>query len=50
MFMKLGMEQYALKLYKVYINDEPELTLTYFKAISNFAKLVFELTVAPDIR
>ena len=24
----------------VYINDDPELTLTYFTAISNFAKLV----------
>ena len=46
MIMKLGMEQYELKLYKVYISDGPELTLTNF----NFAKLVFVLTVAPDIR
>ena len=37
--MKLGMEQYVLKLYKVYINDYPELTLTPFKTMSNFAKL-----------
>ena len=50
MIMKLGMEQYALKLYKVYITDDPELTLTYFKAMSKFAKLIFEFTVAPDIR
>ena len=52
MIMKLGIEQYVLKLYKVYINDDPELTLTYFKTIymSNFAKLVFVLTVATDIR
>ena len=26
--LELGMENYVLKLYKVYINDEPELTLT----------------------
>ena len=48
--MKLGMEHYVLKLYKVYINDDPELTLTHFKTISNFAKLVFVLIVGPDIR
>ena len=34
MIMKLGMEQYVLKLYKVYINDDPELTLTQFKTIT----------------
>ena len=50
MIMKLGMEQYVLKLYKVYINDDPELTMTYFKTMSNFAKLVYVLIVAPDIR
>ena len=50
MIMKLCMGQYVLKLYKVYINDDPELTMTYFKTMSNFAKLVFVLTVAPDIR
>ena len=50
MIMKLVMEQYVLKLYKDYINDDPRLTLTHFKTITNFAKLVFVLTVAPDIR
>ena len=50
MVMKLGMEHYVLKLYKVYINDAPELTLTHFMTISNFAKLVFVLIVGPDIR
>ena len=40
MIMKLGMEQYVLKLYKVYINDDPELTLTNFKTVSTFVKLV----------
>ena len=29
MIMKLGMEQYVLKLYKVYVKDDPELTMTY---------------------
>ena len=39
--MKLGMEHYTLKLYRVNINDDPWLTLTYFTTISNLAKLVF---------
>ena len=34
--MKLGMEQYVLKLYKVYIKYDPELPLTHFKTMSNF--------------
>ena len=50
MIMKLCMEQYVLKLYKVNINDDPELTLTHFKTMSNLAKLVFVLTVGPDIK
>ena len=41
MIMKLGMEKYVLKLYKVYINDIPELTMSHFTTISNSAKLVF---------
>ena len=50
MIMKLCMEQYVLKHYEVYINDDPELTLTHFKTMSNFAKFGFVLTVGPDIR
>ena len=50
MILKLGMQHQRLKLYKGYVNDDPELTLTHFKTVSNFAKLVFVLTVAPDIR
>ena len=46
MIMKLGMKHYELKLYTVYINDDPELTLTYFTTISNLAKHVFVLIVA----
>ena len=34
------------QLHKVYINDDPELTLTHFKSMSK----VSVLTVAPDIR
>ena len=41
MIMKLGMDLYVLKLYKFYINDDPELTLTHFKTMSTLAKLVF---------
>ena len=41
MILKLGMEDNVLKLYKVYINDDPELTMTYFKTMSNLAKLIF---------
>ena len=50
MIMKLGMEQFILKLCKVYINDDPELTLTNFKTMSNLAKLVSAFKVGPDIR
>ena len=49
MIMKLGMGQYVLKQYQVYLND-PELTLSHFKTMSDLVKLVFALTVAPDIR
>ena len=50
MILKHGMQHQGLKLYKVYINDDPKLTLTYFTTITNFAKLDFVLIVGPDIR
>ena len=50
MIMKLSMEHYELKLYTVYINDDPELTLTYFTAKPNLVKLVFVLIVGPGER
>ena len=50
MTMKLGIEHYLLKLYKVYINVDPELTLTNFKTMSNLGKLVFVPLVGPGIR
>ena len=48
MIMKLGMEHYNLKLYKVYINYDPELTLTYFTAMSNLVKLVLLFIVSGE--
>ena len=50
MMMKLGIEHYVLKLCKVYINDDPELTLTPFKTMSDLAKLIFVLIIGLDIR
>ena len=50
MLMKLCNEQYVLKPYNVYINDDPELILIHFKTMSKLAKLVSVLTVGPDIR
>ena len=46
MVMKLGMGHYVFNLYKVYINDDPKLTLTYFMTMSNFGKSCFVLMVA----
>ena len=42
MILKLGMQHGELKLYKVYINDDPVLTLTYFTARSNWVAYSFE--------
>ena len=39
LIMKLGMGHYVIKLYKVYIDDDPELTMTYFTTMTNLAKL-----------
>ena len=41
MILKLGMKHWGLKLYKVYINDDPGLTLTYFTARSNLVSYAF---------
>ena len=42
MILKLGMKHWGLKLYKVYINDDPGLALTYFTARSNWVICTFE--------
>ena len=39
MILKLGLDHQGLKVYKVYIDDDPGLTLTYFTARSNLVKI-----------
>ena len=41
MVLKLGMQHKRLKIDKVYINDDPGLTLTYFMARSNLVTYAF---------
>ena len=41
MVLKLGMYHWGLKLYKVYINDDPWLTLIYFTTRSNWVTYTF---------
>ena len=43
MILKLGRYHWGHKLYKVHINDDPGLTLTYFTARSNWVNCTFEL-------
>ena len=43
MILKLGMKHLGHKLYKVYINDDPGLTWTYFTASSNWFTYTFEM-------
>ena len=42
MSLKLGMQHRGLKLYRVYINDGPGLTLAYITARSNLVVYMFE--------
>ena len=49
MIMKHGMAHYELKLYILYMDNDPEFTMTYFTVMSNLEKLVFVLIVGPDI-
>ena len=42
MILKLGMQHRGLKLYRVCINGDPVLTLTYFMAWSNLVTCAFE--------
>ena len=41
MIMKLCMEHYVLKLYTVYINDDPELELDLFYSNAKFGETCF---------
>ena len=36
MILKLGTYHWGIKLYRVYINNDPGLTLTFFAARSNY--------------
>ena len=38
MKLKHGMDHWGHKVYKVYINEDPGLTLIYFKAMPNLVK------------
>ena len=42
MILKLGLQHQGLKLYKVYTNDDPGLTLTYFTERSNLVAYMSE--------
>ena len=41
MTLKRGMQHRVHKYYQVYSNDDPGLTLTYFKAMSNLLPYAF---------
>ena len=41
MALKVGMQHQVLEYYQVYSNDDPWLTLTYFKARSNLVPYAF---------
>ena len=42
MVLKLGIWHRGLELYKVFMNDDPWLTLTFFTARSNWVTYTFE--------
>ena len=42
MILKLGMQHQELKLYKVFINIDTGLIMTYFTAMSNWVAYRFE--------
>ena len=42
MLLQLGIQDQELKLYIMYINDDPRLTLAYFTAMSNLVAYTFE--------
>ena len=41
MSLKLGMQHRVLKYYRIYLNDDPGLTLTYFTPRSNLVPYAF---------
>ena len=47
MILKLGMDQQGLKVYNMYIKDDPGLTLTYFMERSNLIKIAYYAYTRP---
>ena len=50
MILKLDTDHQELKVYKVYINDDPGSTLTYFTARSNLVKISHCDNTRPKVR
>ena len=50
MILKLGMDHQGLKVYRIYIKDDPGLTLTYFTAKSSLVKFAFCDFTGPIVR
>ena len=48
--LQLGMGHRGLQVYKVYINDDIELTLPYITALSNLFKLAYCTYTGPGER
>ena len=46
MILKLGMDHCKHKVYEIYINDDPGLTVTLFKARSNLVKIASRYQVS----
>ena len=45
----LGIQRQGIKLYKVYINDDTGLTLTYFTARSNLDAYAFQWIIGKTL-
>ena len=41
MTLKIGMPHWVLQYFQIYLNDDAELTLTYFTARTNFVPYAF---------
>ena len=42
MILKLGMKHQGMEVYKIYVNHDPGMNLTYFRARSTYVAYVFE--------
>ena len=50
MILKLGIDHQGLKVNKVYMNDDPGLTVTYLTARSNLVKIAHCAYMRPIVR